>query len=257
MRSTLIFVTICIVLILAGCKTAGKTVHVSPTFQVDQSVELGQVKEVSPGGKIAVMQKGDFMDVLELKNSVRGTFGTVTCDVPPQRFFGYEDDGTYMYAFSGKDLADDALAGGWNNQPCGIYYNKTNDLDVGVAIDTRNVPACIGCGINFMDLDSAVPQIKVIPMINVYAENFLRRTLKFESFANEYLTLYYLEEVGTPNGFDQNGKEVTVDPELREQVLNFDLTESRIIDAAGAKIEILEATPDKLVYKVLQPLTEN
>jgi len=239
---------------ICGCQTAKKTVSVRSSHEVDHYVTVGQTKEVQLGGKIAEMMKGDNFDVLELKNNIRGTFGPVSCDLSPQRFFDLEDDGTYLYGFSEKDRGDDSFAGAWDGRKCGIRYNKLNSMDSGVVIDVREVGG-IGNDINFMDIDGAIPEIEMTPMVNIYAENFLQRTIKFESYANDYLTLYCLEKKGSQQGFDKQGNEKSVDPEMQEKVLNFDLTESKTIEVMGAQIEIIEATPDKLVYKVLSPLS--
>jgi len=255
-RRIFLLCLICLLSLAFGCKTANKTTRVSNTYEVDHSVDVGQTKEVQPGGVVAIMVKGENFDLLELKNNIRGTSGPTSCDVSPQAFTQFEDDGTYLYAFSDKDLCTDNFAGAWDGLRCGIRYNKLNSMDTGVVVDARPVGG-IGNDINFMDIDGAVPEIEMTPMVNTYAENYLRREIKFESYKDGYLTLYSLEEKGSKQGYDAQGNRENVKPEMFEKTQSFDLTESKTVEVLGAQIEIIEATPDKLVYKVLSPLASN
>jgi len=202
------------------------------------------------------MRKGENFDLLELKNNIRGTSGPTYCELSPQTFTQFEDDGTYLYAFSDRDRCTDNFAGAWEGLRCGIRYNKLNSMDTGVVVDARPVGG-IGNDINFMDLDGVVPEIEMTAMINTYATNYLRRQIKFESYKDGYLTLYSLEEKGSKQGYDAQGNKEKVKPEMFEKTDSFDLTESKIIEVMGAQIEIIEATPDKLVYTVLKPLASD
>ncbi len=60
--------------------------------------------------------------------------------------------------------------------------------------------------------DDKRPTLKPVPMINIYAPDFLRKTLKFDSFADDFLALNYMEERGTQNGYDAQGNPVGVPP---------------------------------------------
>lgn len=246
------FIGVLAVLIpLLGCQTAAPSRPVHMQTLVTHNHEVGVIEEARPQGVVMRISKGDHFDILELKNHIRGTWDSMVCNVSPQRFSSLVDDGTYFYAFSDRDRVDGY--GYWDGLKCGIRYNKTNPMDSGVVIDARSVGG-IGNDINYFDNEGAIPDIELIPMINIYGEDFQRLTVRFESFGDDYLSLHFLEEMGTENGYDRSGELIAVPPRLRENIETFDLTESKTIKIGGGAFEVIDVSPSKLVYKVIEPL---
>lgn len=253
-RRTLSIGFICILFVFFGCQTAKKTVEVAPVYQTTHYANVGQPQEAVPGDTLVKMMRGDNFDMLRLNNRITGKWGFVDCALSPQSFVEFEDDGKYLYAFSETDMAD---GGEWTGHPCGIRYNKTNSLDTGVVFDARKVGGIGNDNIFFFDLTGPIPEIELVPMVNIFAENFLRRTVRFEAFRDGYLTLYVLEEKGQPNGYDATGKQIGTEPKMTERTQSFDLAQSPIVEIMGARIEILDASSAGIEYTVLQPLNEN
>jgi len=237
-----------------GCQSA-KTTSMGSTLQTDHHQPVNEPIRVSAGQAVLSMTKGENSDKLVLNNKVRGTSATTSCELGPEEFYNLEEDDKYIYGFSKTAKVDD-FWGDYKTAPCGVYINKTNSMDVGVVDDTRDL-FCAGCGLTFYELDGPIPELELVPMIKFYGESYLHREVKFESFADGYLTLYSLEEKGSKQGYDAQGNRENVKPEIFEKTQSFDLTESKIIEIMGARIEVSEATPDTLVYKVLSPLSSN
>jgi len=92
-------------------------------------------------------------------------------------------------------------------------------------------------------------------MIDIYAPNFLRKTIKFDSFSDDFLSLRYKEERGTPNSYDAKGNPVAVPPNVTERIYEFDLKASGTINIQGAELEIVQAKADGLVYKIIRNMS--
>lgn len=251
---------ICLALLLFmafGCKQPVLQT-LDPVYRADHNGPIGQNGTVTKGGTMLTMTKGEYFEVMKLKNRVTGSFMTVSCNVAPQTYGNIRVDKEFYYMTSGKDLARDpmpnAALDGW---PCGLKINQKNFMDTRVIVDT-STPGCADCGAYELDLDDGVvPDVEMATMVNIYAPDFLRKTLKFESYADGYLSLYLLEEKGKPNGFTADGKEVLTDPVMTEEVVSFDLNESKTIQVAGATIEVKSASPNELVYTVIKSMNEN
>jgi hypothetical protein len=215
-----------------------------------------QVYQVTPGQVVLTTSKGENFEALRLNNRLVSNVMGITCTLNPQTFVTSEEDAKYDYYFSQTDRASSfTSSGGMHNQPCGLKISKTDPSDITPVCDTRNV-ACVGCGINSLSFVSGQQPAKVekIPMINIYAPDFIRKTLKFDSFIDDFLALHYMEERGTENGYDSMGNPVGVPPQTSEQMYEFDLQASRQINVQGARLEVLDAGPDRLVFKVLSQM---
>lgn len=250
---------VCMILLLVvatGCN-APKTQSLDVKLDISHDGPMGQNGVVKKGGVMLSMTKGKTLEVIDLKNQVAGSFMGVDCELSPQRFFNVEMDKTHYYAFSETDRAEVPFgSGGAHGQPCGLKINKQNSLDTNLIVDTRQV-ACVGCGINTLDWDDGnIPDFEMVTLLNVYDSAYLERHLKFQDYADGYLTLYLLEKKAAPQGFDADGKRISVPPVMNEQVLNFDLNQSKTIEVAGASIEIKDVTRDELVYTVIKPMAE-
>lgn len=250
---------ICLMLLLlmaAGCqKPVLQTLD--PVYQTTHDGPMGQNGEVGKGGAMLTTMQGDHFDVIKLNNKVTGSFMTVSCNLSPQTFSTIRVDKGLYYVSSARETARDPMPNapldGW---PCGMKINPQNLLDTELTVDT-STPGCGSCGPYGLDWnDGMVPEIEIVPMINIFAPNFARKTLKFENYADGFLSLHLLEEHGSQQKYDAQGKQVAVKPTMTEKLLNFDLNKSKTVEVAGAVIEIREATPDKLVYTVRTPFPE-
>jgi len=250
----ILIVALCALPLMFGCQSA-KTTSMGSTLQANHHQPVNEPIRVSTGQTVLSMIKAENSDKLVLKNQVKGSSSTTTCELGPEEFYNLEEDAKYIYGFSKTARVDD-FWGDYKTAPCGVYINKTNSLDVGVVDDTRDL-FCAGCGLTFYELDGPVPELELVPMIKYYGESYLHREIKFESYKDDYLTLYFLEKKGSKQGYDAQGNRENVKPEMFEKTQSFDLTESKTVEIMGAQIEIIEATPDTLVYKVLSPLASN
>ena len=254
--SILLFLALAL-LAVTGCN-APKTQSLDVKLDISHDGPIGQEGMVKKGGVMLSMTKGKTLEVIDLKNRISGSFMGVSCDLPPQRFFNVEMDKTHYYAFSETSRAVSATgSGAGHGSLCGLKINKQNFMDTEVIMDTRD-KACLGCGLNVLDIeDGDVPEIEKTTLLNTYDPAYLERQVKFENYADGYLTLYLLEKKAAQQGFDAQGKPISVPPVMTEQVLNFDLGESKTLNVAGCVIEVREATPDKLTYTVVKPMAEN
>lgn len=240
---------------LAGC--GGPALRVKePQLRITYTKIDQRVYKVTPGQTVLTTSKGDHFEALRLKKRLVAKVMGITCTLAPQTFVTSEEDAEYTYYFSKTDRAASFTnSGGMHNQPCGLKIAKADPSDITAVCDTRKV-ACVGCGINklrFVD-DQVARQIEKIPMVNIYAPDFIRKTLKFDSFGDDFLALHYMEERGTQNGYDAMGNPVDVPPEVSERMYEFDLQASRVVNVQGAQLEIMEAGPDRLVFKVLSQM---
>lgn len=250
---------ICLVVLLvvaAGCKQPVLQT-LDPVYQTTHDGPIGQDGKVGKGGAMLTMMQGDHFEVIKLKNKVTGSFMTVSCTLSPQTFSTIRTDKGQYYVSSARDKARDPMPNapldGW---PCGLRVNPQNHMDTELTVDT-STPGCADCGPYGLNWDDGMmPEIEVEPMINIFAPNFLRKTLKFESYSGGLLSLYLLEEKGQPNGYTADGREELTKPIMNEQVLTFELAQSKTIEVAGATIEIRKATPNELVYTVTKPMVE-
>lgn len=103
--------------------------------------------------------KADGFGMLVLKNTARGTYDTAICDVTPQEFTIFEDDGTYLYGSSKKNLSHGATDPAWNNLPCGVRYNKRKPADVGLILDARHTVQIGNEMIFFLEPVGPLPEI--------------------------------------------------------------------------------------------------
>lgn len=240
---------------LFGCGGGPQLYVKDPVSRTTYAVKDNQTYSVGSGSIILKTMKGDHFDALRLKNRVISKVMGITCTLSPQTFVKTEEDEQYLYYFSDRDRATAFMkSGGMYNQPCGLRVSKADINNITAVCDTRNV-TCVGCGINTLSFRGEKPQIEIIPMVNIYAPDFIRKTLKFDSFADDFLALNYMEERGTENGYDAQGNPVGVPPEVTERIYEFDLQVSKVIAVQGAQLEIVEAKPDKLVYKIIRQLS--
>ena len=249
------FVAACLVIGLLGC--GGPQLYVKePDFRTTHALKENQTYSVRSGGMVLSTTRGAFFNALRLQNRAVSKVMGITCTLSPQTFVTMEEDAEYLYYFSERDRARSfTKSGGMHNQPCGLRVSKSDPADVTAVCDTRNV-GCVGCGINTLGfVKGQEPRLKVIPMVNIYAPDFIRKTLKFDSFGDDFLALNYMEERGTENGWDAQGKPVAVPPEVTERIYEFDLQASRIVSVQGAQLEIMEARPDRIVYRVIRQLS--
>jgi hypothetical protein len=243
---------------LCGCATVydkvepvAKVTHLRP--------EINQTAQVSPGGMMMQVQKGDHFTGYQLHQEIKDSVLGNSCTISPQVLvLTYQDDEFY-YGISTKNFVKPSPLN-WQQKaylstcPCGLKFSK-NDLKA-VAVVFMHMS---GVGINKLGPgnigDDARPVLRPVPMIDVYAPNFLRKTLKFDSFVDDFLSFRYMEERGTPNGYDAQGNLVSVPPEVSERIYEFDLQVSKIISVQGAQVDIIEAKPDRLMYKIVRPLS--
>jgi len=240
---------------LYGCGGGPQLYVKNPVPRTTYAAKDNRTYSVGSGSIILKTTKGDHFDALRLKNRVISKVMGVTCVLSPQTFVKTEEDAQHLYYFSERDRASSfTKSGGMHNQPCGLRVSKADLANIKAVCDTRNV-GCVGCGINKLGFRGEKPQIEMIPMINIYAPDFIRKTLKFDSFADDFLALHYMEERGTENGYDAQGNPVAVPPEVTERIYEFDLQASKVVAVQGAQMEIIEARPDRLVYKVVRQLS--
>lgn len=240
---------------LYGCATMPYPVE--PVVKVTQlGPEINRAAQVSAGNVMMQTQKGDHFNAYQLDQTVTCSFLGNSCTVSPQLFVKIRQDEEFYYGMSGKNyfkpFALNLQAQDLSTCPCGVKFSK-NDLKVVEAVIEYKNGAIEKMCPHGMDGDIK-PVLKPVSMIDIYAPNFLRKTLKFDSFSDGFLALRYMEERGTPNGYDARGNPVAVPPDVKERMYEFDLQTSKTIQVQGASIEILNAQPGKLVYKIIRPL---
>ncbi len=241
---------------LYGCATMPYPVE--PVVKVTQlGPETNRAVRVSAGSVMMQTQKGDHFNAYQMDQTVTCSLLGNSCTVSPQLFVKIRQDEEFYYAVSGKDYVRPSPLN-WQMKDylstchCGVKFSK-KDLKVSEVIFEHKNGAIDKMGPHGIDGDIK-PVLKPVPMIDIYAPNFLRKTLKFDSFSDGFLALRCMEERGTPNGYDAQGNPVAVPPDVKERMYEFDLQTSKTINVQGARIEIIEARPDQLVYKVLRQL---
>lgn len=233
---------------LWGCASTPDSVErvVKVMYLGPDTNHTGQVE----AGKIMLQtQKGDFFNAYELSEAVRGSFLGNSCTVSPQLLINIRQDDEFYYGISGKDYAKPSPMN-WQMKdylrtcPCGVKFSKKDLKVVEVVFEHKNgsLDKMGTISIN----DNARPVLKQVTMIDMRTPGFLRKTLKFDSFADDFLTLRYMEERGNP---------VAVAPDVTERMYEFDLQTSKTINVQGAKIEILDARPGKLTYKIIRQMS--
>ncbi|MBA7575668.1 hypothetical protein ES708_17501 [subsurface metagenome] len=250
----LAFVTVA----LFGCATMPH--HIDSVVKVThRGPGINRAVQVSAGGMMMQTQHGVHFTAYRLDEEVKVSLLGNSCTVSPQVFVNVRQDGQFYYAASQKNYVKPSPLN-WEQAsflrtcPCGVKFSK-NDLKVsGVVFENTEYGTFTKIGPYSVD-DDLRPVLKPVPMINIYAPNFLRKTLKFDSFADDFLALHYMEEKGTENGYDAQGAPVAVPPDVTERMYEFDLQASKVIAVQGAKLEILEARPDKLVYKIVRQMS--
>jgi len=241
---------------LYGCATT--TSSIAPVVKTThRGPGINRVAQVSAGGMMMQAQKGDHFTAYRLDKEVTASFMGNSCTVSPQVFVTPQQDDQSYYGVSGKDyvkpFALNSQASYLRTCPCGVKFSK-DDLKVNGVVFKNTNGTFSKIGPYNVD-DDKKPALKPVPMINIYAPDFLRKTLKFDSFADDFLALRYMEERGTQNGYDAQGNPVGVPPEVTERIYEFDLQASKMIAVQGAQLEIIEARQDKLVYKIVQQLS--
>ncbi|MDO9559626.1 MAG: hypothetical protein Q7I89_08040 [Syntrophales bacterium] len=246
-----------ILAVLCGCASTpdrvdpvAKVIHLGP--------DTNRTAQVDAGNMMLQTQKGDHFTAYQLYNTVRSSFLGNSCTLTPQTFVKISQDEEFYYGISGRDYVKPSPLN-WQNKDylrtclCGIRFSQKDLNVVAVILEHRNGSIDKVGPSNIDGSTSAV--LKPVPMINLYAANFLRKTLKFDSFADGFLILRYMEERGKPNGYDAQGNPVAVPPDVTERMYEFDLQAAKTIDVQGAKIEILDAKPDKLTYKIIRQMS--
>lgn len=242
---------------LYGCATMPydiapvvKTTHLGPG--------INRPVQVSAGEMMMQVQKGDHFTAYQLDEEVTASFMGNSCTVSPQVLVNARQDEQFYYAVSKRNYVKPSPLN-WQQAkylstcPCGVIFSK-NDLKVSAVVFENTNGAFSKIGPYNVD-DDMRPTLKPVPRIDIYAPNFLRKTLKFDSFADDFLALNYMEERGTKNGYDAQGNPVVVPPDVTERMYEFDVQASKMIAVQGAQLEIIEARPDKLVYKIVRQLS--
>lgn len=241
---------------LSGCATTVSTV--APVAKVTHlGPETHRPAQVTAGGVMMQSQKGDHFTAYRLDDTVRHSFLGNSCTLPPQTFVKIKEDGEVYYAISAQDVVKPSPLN-WQMKDylstcyCGIGFSAEDREVVSVVFEHQNGKIDkVGPG----HVDGGTRAVlKAVPMVDLYNPRFLRKTMKFDSFADDFLTLRYMEERGQQSGYDARGNPVPVPPQATERLYEFDLQTSRTLNVQGARIEILEARPERLRYKVLQPL---
>jgi len=225
---------------------------------VEKVTNLGPVAnlavKVTTGNIMLQAQKGDHFDAYELKEEIKCSVLGNSCTLSPQVFVRAVQDDEFYYPVSSKDYVK-PFALNWQNAgylskcPCGLKVSRTNMKVEGVIFEYEN-----GTVENMCSQQSESP-LERIMMIDIYAPNFLRKTIKFDSFSDDFLSLRYKEERGTPNSYDAKGNPVAVPPNVTERIYEFDLKASGTINIQGAELEIVQAKADGLVYKIIRNMS--
>ncbi len=248
---TLLFILLSIVFIGCNTTTAKK---IRPVTKVSHhSPEVNRPVVVTPGNMMMQTTRGEHFKAYRLDQEASGSKFGNKCYLSPQVFVRIEKSGDYFYALSQTDVYQPVES--WNprfkNLRCGIQFSKKDLKIIGTVVQFKNG------SLGEMGLDQKVqPVMAAISMVNIYNPNFLRKTLKFDSFDDDFLSLRYMEERGTQNGYDVNGNPISVPPDVHEQIYEFDLQESNIISFQDGQIEIIEAQPDKIVYKLIREMSD-
>jgi len=234
---------------LSGCATTPDSVG-SVSKVVNRGPDINFTGQVSAGAIMLQTQKGQHFTAYQLDETVKTSLLGNSCTVPPQTFTRIRQDEEFYYAISNKDYVKPSPLN-WQQKdylrtrPCGIKFSK-KDLKIESIVFEHKNGSIDKMGPISIDGISR-PILKPVSEVNVFAQSFLRKTLKFDSFADGFLSLRYREERGRPDGH--------LPPAETERMYDFDLQTSKIINVQGAKIEMIDARPERLVYKVLKPLS--
>ncbi|HAJ26458.1 MAG TPA: hypothetical protein DCG53_04305 [Syntrophus sp. (in: bacteria)] len=245
----------CLVL-AAGCASDIQTKE--PVFMTSYSHsgdELNRTQSVRPEQNMLSTAKGPRFHSLILKNQVKGSTMGLKCNLEPQELWDVMEDDEYFYYFSDHNRSKAFYvlqAPHGHDCPCGLRISKSTPQDINMAIKlTPDKTATVA-------IDKSVrPEVERIEKINIYDPNFLRRSVKFVSYEDGILFLLYKEEIGTPNFRGPDGTTKMVEPLATEEILQFNIGEAKDIEIKEAKLKIIQATPEKLVYEVVRALPAN
>lgn len=239
--------------IAAGCASDIQTKE--PVFMTSYSHtgdELNRAQSVGPEQNMLSTARGPRFHSLVLRNRVKGSTMGAKCNIEPQELWDVMEDDEYFYYFSDKNRCDAFYViqpPPVYNKPCGIKISKSNPKDINMSVKlTPDKTLSIALD------DSIKPEIERIEKINIFDPNFLRRSVKFVSYDNGLLFLLYKEETGSSNYRGPDGSLQMNKPKVSEKIFQFNMAESKDIEIKGAKLKIIEAMPDKLVYKVIRAL---
>lgn len=234
---------------LSGCATTPDSVG-SVSKVVHRGPDINLTGQVSSGNLMLQTQKGQHFIAYQLDETVKTSLLGNSCTVSPQTFARIRQDEEFYYGISNKDYVKPSPLN-WQQKdylrtrPCGIKFSK-KDLKIEAVVFEHKNGSIDKMGPISID-GSVRPVLKPVSTVNIYAQSFLRKTLKFDSFADGFLSLRYMEERGRPDGH--------LPPAETERMYDFDLQMTKTINVQGAKIQIIDARPERLVYKVLKPLS--
>lgn len=222
---------------LTGCKTMGKNVH--PTFAAKAIGSEGEVEVTAPGEPVIKISQAVYSKELHLENFCEGDGTGNSLDFPPGRYGNcntcVEEDANYWYFYYPELQSLGGLGWGAASR-AGFRINKN---------DYTDYQALTPSDIGYAGFDlSPAPQYEVIDMIS-YEKPYHYKYIEFESFDDDILTLKYGEEKGPSKGLGTQEENLT---------LQFDLLESKTIQVKEAEFEVVEASPDKLVVKIVKGL---
>lgn len=233
---------------LSGCVTTPDSVgSVSKVVHLGPDVNL--TGQASVGAIMIQAQRGQHFTAYQLDETVKTSLLGNSCTVSPQTFTRIRQDDEFYYAISNKDYVKPSPLN-WQQKdylrtcPCGVKFSKKDTKIESVVFEHKNGSIDKMGPISIDGISR--PILKPVSEVNVFAQSFLRKTLKFNSFADGFLSLRYMEERGRPGGH--------LPPAETERMYDFDLQTSKTINVQGAKIEITDARPDKLVYKIIRQL---
>lgn len=233
---------------LSGCATTPDSVG-SVSKVVHRGPDINLTGQVSVGAIMLQAERGQHFTAYQLEETVKTSLLGNSCTVSPQTFARIRQDEEFYYAVSNKDYVKPSPLN-WQQKdylrtrPCGIKFSK-KDLKIEAVVFEHKNGSIDKMGPISIDGISR-PILKSVSGVNVFAQSFLRKTLKFDSFADGFLSLRYMEERGRPDGH--------LPPAETERMYDFDLQTSKTINLQGAKIEIIDARPDNLVYKIIRQL---
>lgn len=227
-----------VLLALTGCKTMGKTVQ--PNLDTKIIGSEGAVEVTAPGESVISVSRAIYSKALRLDNFCEGDGTGNSLDFPPG-YYGdchncVEEDATYWYFYHPELQSLGGLGWGAASR-AGFRINKK---------DYKDYQALTPSDIGYAGFDlTPAPRYEVVDMVSI-EDPYHYKYIEFESFEDDILTLKYGEEKGPSEGLGTKEENLT---------LQFDLLESKTISMKGAEFEVVEATPDKLVVKIIKGLT--
>jgi hypothetical protein len=236
-----VFLLACCLIALSGCKsTMGKTIPLS--WDQEARGRDGEVVTVAPGENITDAFVGERIKILIVHNHVRGEDAFATVDYPAASYGKcdtcLEEDDQYYYFHHPENGGRLKVVGGstfWSR--AGYRASKANPSDV---VPFRYVEF----GDSTMTPDTA-PVFEYGYAVNLDG-NYHFRQINFVSLKDDILTLRRAEEQGPSKELGSQADELT---------LQFDLLESRDIEFEEARFTVLEASPDRLVVKIIKGVT--